>query len=118
MANYFQNIIFSSAMTIRAFAFYAAAQKFANGCEFLKGKNRFMRRLLGASGLNQGLNMRDSGLDVFGIHCARRPLMKALIRSSGRHQAMVYGRNIPRAYPVLILLSYLTPGPSSIQVVD
>ncbi len=37
--------------------------EFANGCDFLKGKKVVIVGC-GAQGLNQGLNMRDSGLDV------------------------------------------------------
>ncbi|MCP5326930.1 MAG: ketol-acid reductoisomerase [Oceanospirillaceae bacterium] len=37
--------------------------EFSNGCEFLKGKKVVIVGC-GAQGLNQGLNMRDSGLDV------------------------------------------------------
>ena len=37
--------------------------EFATGCEFLKGKKVVIVGC-GAQGLNQGLNMRDSGLDA------------------------------------------------------
>ena len=37
--------------------------EFANGCDFLKGKKLVIIGC-GAQGLNQGLNLRDSGLDV------------------------------------------------------
>lgn len=37
--------------------------EFANGCEYLKGK-KIVIVGCGAQGLNQGLNMRDSGLDI------------------------------------------------------
>ena len=39
------------------------ASEFANGCDFAKGK-KIVIIGCGAQGLNQGLNMRDSGLDV------------------------------------------------------
>jgi len=39
------------------------ASEFSNGCEFVKGK-KIVIVGCGAQGLNQGLNMRDSGLDV------------------------------------------------------
>jgi len=39
------------------------AADFANGCEYAKGK-KIVIVGCGAQGLNQGLNMRDSGLDV------------------------------------------------------
>ncbi len=38
-------------------------EEFNNGCEYLKGK-KIVIVGCGAQGLNQGLNMRDSGLDV------------------------------------------------------
>lgn len=38
-------------------------EEFANGCEILKGK-KIVIVGCGAQGLNQGLNLRDSGLDV------------------------------------------------------
>lgn len=37
--------------------------EFADGCNFLKGKKVVIVGC-GAQGLNQGLNLRDSGLDV------------------------------------------------------
>ena len=37
--------------------------EFANGCDYLKGK-KIVIVGCGAQGLNQGLNLRDSGLDV------------------------------------------------------
>src|SRR5690606_40327901 len=37
--------------------------EFANGCDYLKGKKVVIVGC-GAQGLNQGLNMRDSGLDI------------------------------------------------------
>jgi ketol-acid reductoisomerase len=37
--------------------------EFANGCDYLKGKKVVILGC-GAQGLNQGLNMRDSGLDI------------------------------------------------------
>jgi ketol-acid reductoisomerase len=40
-----------------------ARDEFADGCQFLKGK-KIVIVGCGAQGLNQGLNMRDSGLDV------------------------------------------------------
>ncbi|QXE92532.1 ketol-acid reductoisomerase [Geomonas subterranea] len=39
------------------------ASEFSNGCEYVKGK-KIVIVGCGAQGLNQGLNMRDSGLDV------------------------------------------------------
>ena len=39
------------------------AAEFVNGCEYAKGK-KIVIVGCGAQGLNQGLNMRDSGLDV------------------------------------------------------
>ncbi|MDK2858349.1 MAG: ketol-acid reductoisomerase [Verrucomicrobiota bacterium] len=39
------------------------ASEFANGCDYVKGK-KIVIIGCGAQGLNQGLNMRDSGLDV------------------------------------------------------
>jgi len=38
-------------------------EEFANGCDYLKGK-KIVIVGCGAQGLNQGLNMRDSGLDI------------------------------------------------------
>jgi len=39
------------------------ASEFANGCDYVKGK-KIVIVGCGAQGLNQGLNMRDSGLDI------------------------------------------------------
>ena len=39
------------------------ASEFTNGCNYVKGK-KIVIVGCGAQGLNQGLNMRDSGLDV------------------------------------------------------
>jgi ketol-acid reductoisomerase len=40
-----------------------AQEEFANGCDYIKGK-KIVIVGCGAQGLNQGLNLRDSGLDV------------------------------------------------------
>lgn len=42
---------------------FMSKDEFANGCDYLKGKKVVIVGC-GAQGLNQGLNMRDSGLDV------------------------------------------------------
>ncbi|MEZ4484089.1 MAG: hypothetical protein R2864_05665 [Syntrophotaleaceae bacterium] len=39
------------------------ASEFANGCDYAK-RVKIVIAGCGAQGLNQGLNMRDSGLDV------------------------------------------------------
>ncbi len=42
---------------------FMGREEFANGCDFLKGR-KIVIVGCGAQGLNQGLNLRDSGLDV------------------------------------------------------
>ena len=42
---------------------FMSKEEFADGCDFLKGK-KIVIVGCGAQGLNQGLNLRDSGLDV------------------------------------------------------
>jgi ketol-acid reductoisomerase len=48
------------------------SSEFADGVEKLRGKKLVIVGC-GAQGLNQGLNLRDSGLDVSPTPCARRP---------------------------------------------
>ncbi|HSB96783.1 MAG TPA: ketol-acid reductoisomerase, partial [Spongiibacteraceae bacterium] len=42
---------------------FMAREEFSNGCDYLQGK-KIVIVGCGAQGLNQGLNMRDSGLDI------------------------------------------------------
>ena len=63
--------------------------EFANGCDYLKGK-KIVIVGCGAQGLNQGLNLRDSGLDVA---YALRESAIMLVRGFdlGTYLAQVYG---------------------------
>lgn len=63
MANYFNQLPLREQLQQLARCRFMSRDEFVNGCDFLKGK-RIVIVGCGAQGLNQGLNMRDSGLDV------------------------------------------------------
>lgn len=63
MANYFNTLSLREQLDQLGRCRFMDREEFANGCEFLKGK-KIVIVGCGAQGLNQGLNMRDSGLDV------------------------------------------------------
>jgi len=63
MANYFNTLNLRQQLEQLGKCRFMDREEFANGCEYLKGKKVVVVGC-GAQGLNQGLNMRDSGLDV------------------------------------------------------
>ena len=63
MANYFNTLSLRQQLDQLGRCRFMAREEFADGCQFLKGK-KIVIVGCGAQGLNQGLNMRDSGLDV------------------------------------------------------
>lgn len=63
MANYFNTLSLRQQLDQLGRCRFMQREEFADGCSFLKGK-KIVIVGCGAQGLNQGLNMRDSGLDV------------------------------------------------------
>lgn len=63
MANYFNTLSLRQQLDQLGRCRFMQREEFANGCDTLKGK-KIVIVGCGAQGLNQGLNMRDSGLDV------------------------------------------------------
>ena len=63
MANYFNSLSLREQLKQLGQCRFMQREEFSQGCGFLKGK-RIVIVGCGAQGLNQGLNMRDSGLDV------------------------------------------------------
>ncbi len=63
MANYFNSLNLREQLAQLGCCEFMDRAEFANGCDFLKGK-KIVIVGCGAQGLNQGLNLRDSGLDV------------------------------------------------------
>jgi len=61
--NYFNSLPFSRKLQELGTCRFMDADEFTSGCEYAKGK-KIVIVGCGAQGLNQGLNMRDSGLDV------------------------------------------------------
>lgn len=61
--NYFNSLSFSRKLQELGTCRFMDADEFSSGCEYAKGK-KIVIVGCGAQGLNQGLNMRDSGLDV------------------------------------------------------
>ena len=66
--------------------------EFANGVEHLRGK-KIVIVGCGAQGLNQGLNMRDSGLDV--SYALREERHRAKSASPGRTRPRTASRSAP-----------------------
>ena len=63
MANYFNTLSLRKQLDQLGRCRFMQREEFANGCDLLKGK-KIVVVGCGAQGLNQGLNMRDSGLDI------------------------------------------------------
>ncbi|RDV24830.1 ketol-acid reductoisomerase [Alteromonas aestuariivivens] len=63
MANYFNTLSLRQQLDQLGRCRFMQRSEFADGCQHLKGK-KIVIVGCGAQGLNQGLNMRDSGLDV------------------------------------------------------
>lgn len=63
MANYFNTLSLHQQLDQLGRCRFMSRDEFKDGCNFLKGKKVVIVGC-GAQGLNQGLNMRDSGLDV------------------------------------------------------
>jgi len=63
MANYFNTLPLRVKLEQLGRCRFMDQSEFGNGCEYLKGK-KIVIVGCGAQGLNQGLNMRDSGLDI------------------------------------------------------
>ncbi len=61
--NYFNTLPLRRQLQEAGTCRFMDAAEFSNGCEYAKGK-KIVIVGCGAQGLNQGLNMRDSGLDV------------------------------------------------------
>lgn len=61
--NYFNSLPFARQLHELSSCRFMDASEFANGCDYVKGK-KIVIVGCGAQGLNQGLNMRDSGLNV------------------------------------------------------
>ncbi|MBT8042305.1 MAG: ketol-acid reductoisomerase [Kiritimatiellales bacterium] len=61
--NYFNTLPMRTKLEELGTCRFMDASEFANGCDYAKGK-KIVIVGCGAQGLNQGLNMRDSGLDV------------------------------------------------------
>ena len=63
MANYFNTLNLRQQLAQLGKCRFMQRAEFADGCDVLKGKKVVIVGC-GAQGLNQGLNMRDSGLDI------------------------------------------------------
>lgn len=63
MANYFNSLNLRQQLAQLGVCRFMKKQEFDKGCDYLKGK-KIVILGCGAQGFNQGLNMRDSGLDV------------------------------------------------------
>ena len=69
MANYFNSLNLREQLAQLGCCEFMDRSEFADGCNYLKGK-KIVIVGCGAQGLNQGLNMRDSGLDVSYALCS------------------------------------------------
>ena len=63
MANYFNTLSLSNKLSQLGKCRFMDRSEFTEGCEYIKGWNIVIIGC-GAQGLNQGLNMRDSGLNI------------------------------------------------------
>lgn len=116
MANYFNTLTLREQLAQLARCRFMQREEFADGCNALRGK-KIVILGCGAQGLNQGLNMRDSGLDV---SYALRPEAIANRRESfqraSAHQFPV--DTIANLVPQADLVYNLTPDKQHSAVVD
>lgn len=63
MSNYFNQLNLREQLAQLGVCRFMQREEFSSGCDFLKGK-KIVIVGCGAQGLNQGLNMRDSGLSI------------------------------------------------------
>ncbi|PCJ45682.1 MAG: ketol-acid reductoisomerase [Gammaproteobacteria bacterium] len=63
MANYFNTLNLRQKLSQLGVCRFMSREEFTQGCDYLKDK-KIVIIGCGAQGLNQGLNMRDSGLDI------------------------------------------------------
>ncbi len=77
MANYFNTLNLRQQLAQLGKCRFMGRDEFADGASYLQGKKVVIVGC-GAQGLNQGLNMRDSGLDIPTL-CVKKRLPKARI---------------------------------------
>ena len=75
MANYFNTLNLRQQLAQLGKCRFMARDEFADGASYLQGKKVVIVGC-GAQGLNQGLNMRDSGL---AISCAKKRLPRSVL---------------------------------------
>ncbi len=116
MANYFNTLNLAQKLDQLGRCRFMGRDEFAQGCEALKGKKVVIVGC-GAQGLNQGLNMRDSGLDVsYALRAAAIEEKRAsFVRASDNGFTVgTYEELIPQAD----LVVNLTPDKQHTQVVN
>jgi len=116
MANYFNTLPLRQQLSQLGKCRFMRRDEFANGCEYLKGKKVVIVGC-GAQGLNQGLNMRDSGLDVsYALRQAAIDEKRASWKRATDNKFVVgtYEELIPQAD----LVCNLTPDKQHSDVVD
>jgi ketol-acid reductoisomerase len=116
MANYFNSLSLREQLNQLGVCEFMNASAFADGINVLKGKNIVIIGC-GAQGLNQGLNMRDSGLD---ISYALRP--EAIEEKRASWKAATENDFLVGTYEALIpsadLVLNLTPDKQHTKVVN
>jgi ketol-acid reductoisomerase len=116
MTNYFNTLNLRQQLAQLGQCRFMAKAEFANGCELLKGWNIVIVGC-GAQGLNQGLNMRDSGLNIsYALRAEAIAEQRASFQRASDNGFTVgtYEQLIPTADLVL----NLTPDKQHSRVVD
>ncbi len=75
MANYFNTLNLRQQLAQLGKCRFMARDEFADGASYLQGKKVVIVGC-GAQGLNQGLNMRDSGLDI-SMRCVKKRSLRS-----------------------------------------
>lgn len=91
MANYFNTLNLRQQLAQLGKCRFMQREEFADGCNVLKGKKVVIVGC-GAQGLNQGLNMRDSGW-ISPTPCARPPSPRSA--PPGRRPPTTASRSAP-----------------------
>ncbi|TDF35500.1 ketol-acid reductoisomerase [Alteromonadaceae bacterium M269] len=116
MGNYFNTLSLRQQLDQLGRCRFMKREEFDDGCDFLKGK-KIVIVGCGAQGLNQGLNMRDSGLDVaYALRQAAIDEKRAsYVRAS--ENGFVVG-NYQELIPTADLVYNLTPDKQHADVVE
>lgn len=116
MSNYFNSLSLRQQLSQLGVCRFMSRNEFTDGCDVLKGK-KIVILGCGAQGFNQGLNMRDSGLDVaYALRQSSIDEKKASWQKASSNDFVV--DNFAALIPQADIVYNLTPDKQHAQVVE